>query len=103
VKSSGWTVTIEMAAPHSVEAEVSQAAVVSMASSLARYAGVVSSEPGRIMATLTVVGTSPARAVAAGEVIMREAVAVAGLPRWPVVHAEVMTVEEQARQLGGLA
>jgi hypothetical protein len=98
----GWTVFIEVAGGGTIDGEKLERLV----DHLARHGAAISGTPerppdglSRYGAQFDVDARDALDALRHGEEVFRVAARNAGLPAWPVVIAEVMTVAEQERQL----
>ncbi len=89
-----WSVNVE-AATQAGDDRVDQDAMEVLLELLDdHHAGGVTVRPGRYGARFDVESPTSVEAAAEAEEVFRKAVAAAGLPAWPVVRLEVMTVED---------
>ena len=96
-----WTVNVEAAAPAGAAglAAPDEAALDRLLDALADRAGVVAGGPGRYGARFDVAAATARRATAEALRVFASVAALAGLPDWPVVRQDVMTVAEQDAEL----
>jgi hypothetical protein len=90
-----WTIHVEAAGDGEVEPEL----LDELMDALAGHSAAVSSARGRYGAQFDVTGTDAATAVQAALQTWAAAVARVGLPAWPVVRVEAITVAEQEADL----
>ncbi|HSH59428.1 MAG TPA: hypothetical protein VK988_07265 [Acidimicrobiales bacterium] len=89
-----WSVNVE-AASQAGDDRVDQDAMEVLLELLDdHHVGGVAVSPGRYGARFNVESPTSVEAAAEAEEVFRKAAAAAGLPAWPVVRLEVMTVEE---------
>lgn len=90
-----WAVVLE-ASPCDEEAVIDLAAVEELAGTLGDPDAVALYSPDRYAVQFGVEADKPEHALALGHERWRHAVATLGLPRWPLVRAEVLTPDELA-------
>lgn len=96
---SDWSVRVEVRAPEPLAAGEDSIAtfLAQLAGRGAAVAGATGSDT--YSAQLSVDAPTPVHAVARVVEVLRRAAAVAGLPEWPVVHAQATAADELDRQL----
>ncbi|HET7486535.1 MAG TPA: hypothetical protein VFJ85_01305 [Acidimicrobiales bacterium] len=95
-----WSVSLSAAGGGPALDEVDER-LVDLAEALEEHAGVVSSQPLRYGARLSVQAPSAGKAVETASRRFREAAGRVGLPSWPVVSAEAVTEAELEAELEG--
>jgi predicted DNA-binding transcriptional regulator AlpA len=96
---SEWRVRVEARGPEPLA--TGEDSIATFLAQLADRGGTVAGGPGldTYSAQLTVEAPTPGHAVTLCVELIRRAAAVAGLPEWPVVHAQATGADEHNRQL----
>jgi hypothetical protein len=96
---SEWSVRVEVRRPESVA--TGEDSIATFLAQLANRSAAVADGPGSdtYSVQLSIDVPTPVHAVARGVEVVRRAAAVAGLPEWPVVHAQATAADELDRKL----
>jgi hypothetical protein len=97
--SEPFNVRVETRAPRVIQDVTDKNAADELMDLLEDYDGIVSSGPRSWAAVITIPAAGPREAAIAGEMLIEEMAAKAGMPEWPAVRVEAIRQDVLAEQL----